>query len=139
MRDQFWHRNSLLNPTVSPPQSVWTQCRMGSSSLQQLATAGRETHRLMKESQHVFFPFSPHFSLSLSLSNFPGLRCLIFSGERWKPSRLPKASPGDVTSHHTRRLSHHSLRYTEALHNHVPQKSMNACRELFLTVIDKDA
>jgi len=87
-----------------------------------------------------FFPFlSPFLPLSLSLSNFPGLRCLIFSGERWKPSRLPKASPGDVTSHHTRRLSHHSLHYTEALHNHVPQKSMNACRELFLTVIDKDA
>lgn len=32
----------------------------------------------------VFFPFSPCFSRSLSHSHFPGLRCLIFSGERWK-------------------------------------------------------
>lgn len=64
MTDQFWHGDSLLNPTVFPPLSVWTQCRMGSSSFRQ--RAGKPTDSCM--SINTFFPFSPHFSLSLPLT-----------------------------------------------------------------------
>lgn len=136
MTDQFWHGDSLLNPTVFPPLSVWTQCRMGSSSFRQ--RAGKPTDSCMSINTFLSF-LSPFVPLSPSHSHFPGLRCLIFGEERWKLSRHPKASTDDVTSHHSRWLSHHSLRYNEALHNHVPQKCTNARRELFLTAIDKDA